>query len=56
MDHKGSLPHSQEPTTAVFPGPDESNLHFPTPFPCGVKEGKVRPCTVTEALYRPYGA
>jgi len=30
--------------------PDASRL-----FACLIKEGKVDPCTGTEALYRPYG-
>ena len=43
VDHKGSLPHSQESTTVMFPGPDESNPHFPTPFSCKVKQSRNRP-------------
>jgi hypothetical protein len=32
MEHEGSLPCSQGPTTGPYPKPDESTPQFPTPF------------------------
>jgi hypothetical protein len=33
MEPEGSLPLSQEPTTDLYPEPDESSPHLPTLFP-----------------------
>jgi len=33
MEHEGSLPCSQEPTTGLYPEIDESSPHIPTLFP-----------------------
>jgi hypothetical protein len=32
MERKGSLPHSQEPTTRPYPEPDQSNPGLSTPL------------------------
>jgi hypothetical protein len=32
MEHKGSLPCSQQPATSPYSEPEVSSLHFPTIF------------------------
>jgi len=33
MEPEGSLLHSQELSISLYPEPDESNAHLPTPIP-----------------------
>jgi len=32
MESEGSLPHSQQPATCLYPKPDQSSPHPPTVF------------------------
>jgi hypothetical protein len=53
MEPEGTLPCSQEPSTGPYPGPDESNPHFPTLFPY-IHSNIIFPNTPKSSIWFPY--